>query len=365
MLNKLLLFLILISISFYSKSQNDTSSYSFFVAGHTYGVFGVNNVGLHPPFKNKFNYIKDRSEIKMGFLTGDIVLSPSKLDWDEVDDDIDSLGMPVYLVAGNHEMDDRDLFESRYGRTYSRFSYKEDLFIILDPNKDNWSIKGDQLQFLENTLDSFATNSQNIFVFFHQVLWSIGNNRYSYITTNSDEGLYTPINFWTTIIPMFEELSNRVIMFSGDVGASWTTGFSYDIHKNISFISSGMGGTRKDNFIVVNVDSNKQINYDLICLESKELNCLGELEDYKYIYSLQSEYFRIFPNPSNGNLKILTNIQEESLMQIFNSKGQMVLERNLDGGIVSEFDLNGLPSGVYSIKMISEEVKYVQKLILI
>ncbi len=364
MQKKFILFLGLVSLFSNSKGQEDTSSYSFFVAGHTYGAPGVNNIGLHPPFLDKFDYIKERSEIKMGFLTGDIVISPSIQDWDEVDANIDSLGLAVYLVAGNHEMYDRNLFESRYGRTYSRFTYKEDLFIILDPNKHNWSIKGEQLEFLQNTLDSFALNSQNIFVFFHQVLWGIDKDRYSHVIPNSKEGLNPPINFWTEIVPLFEVLSNKVVLFAGDVGSAWTNNISYDSYKNISFISSGMGGTKKDNFIVVNVDSSKQIDYDLICLNSKEINCLGELQDYKYIHSLQSQYFRIYPNPSNGYLKVLTNIQKTSQMQIFNSQGQLMLERNLDGGIVNEFNLEGLPRGAYSIKMISEGIDFVQKLIL-
>ena len=33
--------------------------YSFFIAGHTYGAPGVDNEGVHPPFRNKFDFIKD------------------------------------------------------------------------------------------------------------------------------------------------------------------------------------------------------------------------------------------------------------------------------------------------------------------
>ena len=57
-----------------SLAQSDSTKYSFFVAGHAYGKPGVNKKGFHLPFKDKFNYIQNRTEIKFGILTGDIFL---------------------------------------------------------------------------------------------------------------------------------------------------------------------------------------------------------------------------------------------------------------------------------------------------
>ena len=95
-------------------AQTDIQSYSFFIAGHSSGHFG-----LHPPFKNKFRYIQSRTEIKFGIFTGDIVRpQPSAQDWDYVDSAISYLGLPSHFVAGNHDMENRPLFESRYGKTY-------------------------------------------------------------------------------------------------------------------------------------------------------------------------------------------------------------------------------------------------------
>ena len=52
-----------------SISNNSPISYSFFVAGHTYGN-GIKREGIHPPFLNKFNIIIEKilficSTIKM------------------------------------------------------------------------------------------------------------------------------------------------------------------------------------------------------------------------------------------------------------------------------------------------------------
>ena len=104
------------------NAQNDSLLYSFFVAGHTYGQPGVNNIGFHPPFKQRFSYIQSKPEIKFGVLTGDIVSPfPIAQDWDEIDIDIASLGLPIYFAVGNHDMENRPLFEYRYGDTYFDF----------------------------------------------------------------------------------------------------------------------------------------------------------------------------------------------------------------------------------------------------
>ena len=248
--------IILILSSFFLSAQTDNTAYSFFIAGHTYGTPGVNNIGLHPPFKGKFGYIQNRTEIKFGVLTGDIAGSvPTAQDWDEVDADIDTLGLPVYFAVGNHDMRDRPLFESRYGITYFSFTYQNDLFIVIDPNIDGWSISGDQLEFLENVVDSSYQSVDNIFVFFHQLLWWKWNNIYSDIIPNSYEGMVTPTNFWTVVEPLFNGLPNNVVLCAGDLGAGdWSSDFMYDSYDNMTFVASGMGKGAEDNFIVINIE---------------------------------------------------------------------------------------------------------------
>ena len=51
-------------------------------------------------------------------------------------------------------------------------------------------------------------------------------------------------------------------------------------YDNIKFISSGMGDEDGDNFIVVNVNSDGSLSYDLICLSDTNIHCLGVLTDH-------------------------------------------------------------------------------------
>jgi len=258
-------------------------SYKFFIAGHPSGKAGFNNPGLHPPFKERFNYLNLVPKLEFGLFLGDIVSPfPVEQDWNEVDLDINGLDVPVYFVVGNHDMENRPLYESRYGETYYHFIFENDLFIILDPNLNNWNISGNQLDFLQNVVNHNRSCVNNIFVFFHQLIWIEPDNIYGHIKPNSFANRADNINFWTEIEPIFKSLDNEVVFFAGDLGAgSWSSNFMYDNYDNISFVGTGMGDGDGDNFIIINVDEDKTITYDLICLDTIDPECFGELTDYQ------------------------------------------------------------------------------------
>ncbi len=255
-------------------------NYTFFVAGHTYGKPGQDNPGLYPVFEEKFELINQKTAT-LGFLTGDIVNVGTEKNWNEVDSVLEQLYANVYYVVGNHDMTDRPLFESRYGKTYFFFLYQGDLFIALDPNIDHWNISGDQLSFLKQTIVDNADHVKNIFVFFHQLLWWEHGNKYENIKPNSFEGRADSINFWTEIEPMFHSLSNDVYMFAGDVGAAaWSADLMYDHYDNITFVASGMGEGVGDNFVFIHV-RNGNVSFELISLNTEDIHAMGNLEDYQ------------------------------------------------------------------------------------
>ncbi|MBN1415844.1 MAG: metallophosphoesterase [Bacteroidales bacterium] len=265
-----------------TKTTDQSDLYSFFVAGHTYGKPGVDNIGVHPPFRKKFDLIRQDTLIELGVFTGDIVISGTAANWDEIDRDAEELGIPVYFAVGNHDMSNRELYESRYGDTYYSFIYNNDLFIILDPNLDGWNIRHEQLQFLKDELQNNTGKTDNIFVFMHQVLWWSPDNLYKKVLPNSLALRDDSINFWGEVEPLFHSLNNPVFMFAGDVGA-FNNGNEYMYHHydNITLIASGMGGEVRDNFVIVDVKADKTISFRLIALNGDDINALGRLEDYK------------------------------------------------------------------------------------
>jgi len=259
--------------------------YAFFVAGHTYGETGVNNPGVHPPFRGFFPRLNAMG-LDFGVFTGDIVIAGTPTNWDEVDADLAELHVPVYFAVGNHDMTDRELFVSRYGPTYYSFEHRDDLFIVLDSELDRCNIVGDQLRFLRGTLDS--TRAENIFMFVHKVLWVAEGTPYYTLRDRINAGpgvaagCDTQFNFWTEIVPMLQELDAAVYVVAGDVGVAWAMPLFYDEYENIHFVASGMGGATEENFLVFDVqDENVQIT--AYRLDGQPLR-LGSVEAYNLEY---------------------------------------------------------------------------------
>ncbi len=336
------------------------NNYSFFVAGHSYGSPSVNSKGLHPPLKNKSPYLQSRLEIEFGVLTGDIVDQPSIASWDSVDADINALGLPVYFAPGNHDMINRPLYESRYGDSYYHFLHHNDLFIILDPNIDGWNISGAQFSYLDSLLNSTSPLVDNIFVFFHQVLWR-DNQHYAHIVPNSMAGRADSINFWSEVEPLFNILTNQVFMFSGDFYAwDYATDVMYDKYDNISLIGSGMGGGANDNFIVVNVGGNKQVDYDLICLQNNNIECLGPLSNHQtFSNPIQNQQaltaVTVYPNPCLNTVQIKSEqITPGAKIRIFDSKGSLLQETYYDSCYHEPISLRDLDFGIYYLQIVQE-----------
>ena len=269
-----------------SNKETENNKYSFFVAGHVYGYPGESkdNIGVHPPFKAKLDIIRNNTQIEFGVFTGDIVEDgKNEMEWDELDADVAYTGRRVYFAPGNHDIQNsikRAIFKKRYGDSYRSFKHKNDLVIILDPNLDKWNISGDQLSWLKHILATEGKKADHIFVFFHQLLWMEKEGIFKKYQLNSYSGRAEEINFRSVVCKLFEATKKQTYMFAGDTGV-YNHGYMYYKDSNtITFIASGMGGRKQDNFIIVDVKQDKSVEFQLISLNGDDITALGKLEDY-------------------------------------------------------------------------------------
>ena len=250
------------------SNKKEANGYSFFVAGHVYGSPGTSERGLHKPFMDEILGMAD-IPFSFGVLTGDVVQNGHKDEWNELENDLDSLDVKIHFALGNHDYKNAALIKQLFPVTYYSFKKENDLHIVLDPNIDNWNISGEQLIFLRKTLEEEAYSSDNVFVYSHQLLWWAPDNDYHIIRINSAEGRATKINFWDEIAPLFRRFSTPVYMLAGDIGAAeWADDYSFDLDENIHLISSGMGEGKGDNFLNVKVLETKEVIVELISIPS-------------------------------------------------------------------------------------------------
>ncbi len=270
------------------QENPDNNAYSFFVAGHLYGKpWKYNNDRPHTPFVDYIPEINNHPGIAFGIFTGDVVRKPERANFDTLIKDLSTLNVPWYVVPGNHDIGDRELFRKYFGdtlndnRPYRCFTYNRDLFILLDANEDKWNIKGKQLEFLKKTLAEKAPEIRNIFVFVHQLIFWNNNNEFRNIHVNWPPDIPDTTNYWSEIEPLLAGTKKPVFLFAGDLGANnQATPFLYYKKNNIVYIASGMGNMKNDNFIFVNVNRDGKVTFDLIALQG-DPHRLGKPEDFK------------------------------------------------------------------------------------
>jgi len=228
--------------------------YRFLAAGHLRVMSAEDPPGLYAPFKAVFPQINAR-EPDLGVFTGDIVIWGTTANWDAVDADLAELALPVRFAVGNHDVTNRELFVSRYGPTFYRFEHDGDLFIVLDSELDSAGITGEQLVFLQNTLN--ASSAENVFVFFHKLLWVVEDTPYYALRDelNNPPGYNFQNNFWTHVEPLFRAFNAQVYLIAGDVGVPWAMALFCDSYENIHLIASGMGGAEEENYLIFDVDA--------------------------------------------------------------------------------------------------------------
>ena len=282
-LKRIILFSFVASTTlFFGCRDENSTAYSFFVAGHLYGDPTLDTLGIHPPFKEKIPFLNSIEHLKFGVLTGDVVRESSDERWDAVDHDLNLLKVPFYIAPGNHELIHfREHYENRIGKTYFSFTENEDLFIVLDPLLDEWSISDNQLIWLKSTLQKNNGGIKNIFVFFHQFLWWSDTNEFAKYKPNWVGYQGDTTNFWSEVVPLFEKQEVPIYFFAGDTGA-YPERMSHFYHQNgnLHFIGSGMGGGKKDNFILVNISRKGEVSFELIAINGDDPAALGRLEDF-------------------------------------------------------------------------------------
>jgi hypothetical protein len=276
--------IILIVIILSSCDNSKAIKYSFFVAGHTYGKPGRTELGLCKVFKDKIDLINAVETMNFGVLTGDIVRHADKTSWDAIDNDIKKLKIPIHFSRGNHD-GNLSFIEKRYGKTYKSFRTGNDMHIILDSNISEWNITGDQLSFLKSAISE--KNIKNIFIYVHHIMW--WNTKEYYMPfINSKDRMSKNLTFWSSLYPLLKSTNKPVFIFAGDVGAfdnknPGYQSYSYVIKDNLTLITSGMGGGKKDNFLIIDVLNDDSVKFRLIHLNGNDINGLGKLEDYNPI----------------------------------------------------------------------------------
>ncbi|MBN2807378.1 MAG: metallophosphoesterase [Prolixibacteraceae bacterium] len=337
---------------------SNNERYTFLVAGHAYGAHSGTNKGLHPPLLQKLSTYSHDSIFSI-FLTGDIVNYSTAESWAQVSGELDSLGLKAFYVMGNHDNNaiGKQVFQQMHGGTFYAFEQYGDLFIVLNSTLIDRSISPDQIDFLQHKLNSTVDSIRNIFIFFHEVLWTSQEN-YVDLRVNS-RSRYAQMkeysNYWDAVHPLLQQTGKNVFVFAGDVaGNEDAISLFYEQRGRVRLIASGMGEVFDENFlkVIVSADSISIVPVPLdtqVEMYPIQTYALPEAPDtimgpdyvepgsYGIEYLVPEHAFTAMVHWSfNGNLSG-TNNQQQVLVDFYN---------NFTGGIIgAAYERDGYGTG--------------------
>jgi len=244
------------------------------VAGHIYGSH--KSTASHPAksFISNLNYFANLNP-RLMILLGDIVPHSTTADFQDLEERfLLNQDYPIFNAVGNHDVEDRQLYEDRYGPTYYYFPHHSTYFIILDTELDNCRIRGDQLQMLDAALTNAVSDPgiSQIFIFTHKVIFfdrnlsqrltndqsHLPNDRYSCLFSNNYARLLTDF-----FLPAAE--TKPVYLLAGDVGAWGGNLTPYQARyqgSDFHLLTTGLGDTAQDSVILINIKGDHiNINY--------------------------------------------------------------------------------------------------------
>jgi hypothetical protein len=138
---------------------------------------GGRRPGVFSDAINKLNRLRPAFVMCIGDLTrgGGRDATVFERDFTEIDSLVNTLKMPFFYTAGNHDLSNDiqiDVWKKRYGLPYYHFVYRESLFLVLNSEDPFYGGIGskEQMNFIQTTL----TNNQKVkwtYIFIHRPLW--------------------------------------------------------------------------------------------------------------------------------------------------------------------------------------------------
>ena len=234
----------------------DTSgNYSFIVSGHFHGA--STNLSTYPASTLLAN-IDNLNSLKPNFLMslGDMFLDVNETYLEHYKTSLfEKLKMPLLNAVGNHDLSNGNMYEKVFGRTYFSFTAQSELFIVLNTEINDGSIKGEQLEFLKVCLNKAkSADIKNIFIFSHRPIWAEGNPKYDMLFEGNTHSQFGSPNFEKEIRPLLENMTLPIFWISGSL-AGGPASFFYDKDENdsITFMQTAIRDLPRDAVLQINV----------------------------------------------------------------------------------------------------------------
>jgi hypothetical protein len=259
-------------------------NYSFIVSGHFHGA--STNISTYPASTLLAN-IDTLNKLKPSFLVslGDLFLDVNNIYIDHYQKSLfNKLQMPLFNAVGNHDLSNGNIYETMFGPTFYSFTLRSELFIVLNTELNDGSIKDKQLTFLKDVLNKTKnSNIKNIFIFSHRPVWAEQIDKYKSLFKGNTRTSFGQANFLEKVYPLLKNIpdNKKIYWISGSMGGG-PASFFYDTDEktNVTFIQSAIRDLPYDAILKVNSESGK-ISFEGISLTGQ---LVEPVENYNMDY---------------------------------------------------------------------------------
>lgn len=238
---------------------DDPDEFTFAIIGDKTGG-GLNKWHVFDRAIDEINILKPDFAIMVGdLIQGDTSSQKQlQLEWTEFWEHQSDLAIPFLFLPGNHDITNRvmyDYWKKNIGRTYSAFTYKNCLFLLLNTeewhaNSGEWTnwFGEEQIQYVKDQLAQHS-NVRHTFVLLHRPLWLQKHSGWEIIESELGEREYTVFAGHYHNLTLHTRNDRRYFVL-GATGGGFTP---QEVRKYGAF----------DHYSLVNVD-NKDVNIAII-----------------------------------------------------------------------------------------------------
>ena len=253
---------------------DSSHTYSFIVSGHFYGESSSKSTF---PASTLLAGIDTLNSLKPSFLMslGDMFIDVNEKYISNYNRSLfNKLEMPLFNAVGNHDIANGNYYEKVFGESYTVFSLQSELFIILNTELNDGSIKEEQLQFLGDVLrKSNSEEFKNVFIFSHRPIWSENNPTYAGLFEGNTRTAFGENNFDDEIKTLLTRISKKKSVFwmSGSMADAPASFFYHqEPDSKITFIQTAIRDLPRDAVLQVNVEDGK-VSFNGISLTGESL----------------------------------------------------------------------------------------------
>lgn len=235
---------------------DSAGNYRLLIGGHFHGA--SSNASGYPAATLLANIDRVNATNANALLsTGDLFLRPDRDSARYAGSLFRELTIPLFNAPGNHDLEGTAYPAGRVMPV--EFSMGQDRVVLLDTERDDSRVKGDQLDLLNRLADrAAATPGTHTFIISHRPIWAEGDARYSDLFEGNTRALFDP-GFQEDVLPILRRMAKHgeVYWISGSMaGTAPASIFFQPEEKGITYIQSAIRDELRDALLIADVSPN-------------------------------------------------------------------------------------------------------------